>query len=213
MTINEDTARIVARIEQSALERHLQNYIGQEIIDPIRFRLALNTNEHKPFGVSETILSIVRQLDSHGDMDPLAVPCMEELLMSLLLTTQSHNYMHQLLDNTGKPAKPYYVHKADQFIRENAVKPITIDDLVSVTGVSARSLYAGFHKSHNMSPMMYLKSIRLQRVHEQLKKSDPGISTVTDIAASWGFVHFGNFAADYKKKFGEKPSETFRKIH
>ncbi|MFV2073945.1 MAG: helix-turn-helix domain-containing protein, partial [Thermoanaerobaculales bacterium] len=34
---------------------------------------------------------------------------------------------------------------------------------------------------------------------------------VTDVANSWGFWHMGQFAADYRRQFGELPSETLRR--
>ena len=36
--------------------------------------------------------------------------------------------------------------------------------------------------------------------------------TITDIAKRWGFWHMGQFAADYKKQFGELPSETVKRV-
>jgi AraC-like DNA-binding protein len=33
---------------------------------------------------------------------------------------------------------------------------------------------------------------------------------VNEIAARWGFDHAGNFAADYRRLFGELPSQTLR---
>ncbi len=34
--------------------------------------------------------------------------------------------------------------------------------------------------------------------------------TVTDIAMKYSFFHLGQFAVDYRKIFGESPSETLR---
>jgi AraC family ethanolamine operon transcriptional activator len=31
---------------------------------------------------------------------------------------------------------------------------------------------------------------------------------VTELACRWGFFHLSNFAADYWRQFGERPSET-----
>jgi AraC-like DNA-binding protein len=211
MAFQEDTERIVARISRPALERHLQNHIGREVDRPIRFQLQLETPANQPFGISDTVLRIVQELDGEMGISPLAVPCLEDLLMSLLLAMQPHNYQEQLVGDPYTPAKSYYVRRAEQFMRANVARPISMDDLVSETGVSARSLYAGFQRTHSMSPMGYLKSLRLRQIHDELLAADPASSSVTGIASSWGFLHFGNFAGDYRKKFGEKPSETLRR--
>ena len=37
----------------------------------------------------------------------------------------------------------------------------------------------------------------------------PIMTTVQEIAQRWGFWHTGEFAADYRRLFGELPSQTF----
>jgi transcriptional regulator GlxA family with amidase domain len=36
----------------------------------------------------------------------------------------------------------------------------------------------------------------------------PGHGGVRDVAAKYGFLHMGHFAAQYRARFGERPSET-----
>ncbi|MFD2500918.1 hypothetical protein ACFSTI_21320 [Rhizorhabdus histidinilytica] len=36
---------------------------------------------------------------------------------------------------------------------------------------------------------------------------------MTEIACRWGFYQFGRFAAQYRRLFGELPSETLRKLN
>jgi AraC family ethanolamine operon transcriptional activator len=33
---------------------------------------------------------------------------------------------------------------------------------------------------------------------------------VRDVAADWGFWHFSQFSSDYRKLFGQSPSESLR---
>ena len=35
--------------------------------------------------------------------------------------------------------------------------------------------------------------------------------TVTQVAERWGFHHLGSFAVEYRKRWGEAPSETLRR--
>ena len=34
---------------------------------------------------------------------------------------------------------------------------------------------------------------------------------MTDVALAWGFVHFGWFSQDYRRLFGETPSQTLHR--
>ncbi|RKX37917.1 MAG: hypothetical protein DRP64_16575 [Verrucomicrobia bacterium] len=59
-----------------------------------------------------------------------------------------------------------------------------------------------------MSPKNYINAMRLNGVHKQLRGAQPGQIRVADAANNWGFWHMGQFAADYRKLFGENPSAT-----
>ena len=61
-----------------------------------------------------------------------------------------------------------------------------------------------------MSPAKYLKRYRLTQARLRLRAADPVETTVTDVAVSWGFWELGRFAVDYRRLFGECPSQTLR---
>lgn len=84
----------------------------------------------------------------------------------------------------------------------------TIVDICASVGVSERTLQYAFRAYVNMSPMIYLRFCRLNRVRAALRASDPRTTTVTNVAMQFGFLHLGRFALDYKQVFGESPSTT-----
>jgi AraC-like DNA-binding protein len=58
--------------------------------------------------------------------------------------------------------------------------------------------------------MAYLQQLRLSAAREEIL-SEMREKTIAEIAMRWGYFHFGRFAADYKKRFGELPSHSRRK--
>jgi transcriptional regulator GlxA family with amidase domain len=60
--------------------------------------------------------------------------------------------------------------------------------------------------------MRYLRDVRLNRVHAELRSADPRSASVSQIATRWGFLYLGRFAAAYRDKFGRRPSETLRTL-
>jgi len=64
-----------------------------------------------------------------------------------------------------------------------------------------------------MTPKSYLQSVRLNDVYKELLQSNPETTKVTDVAVSHGFWHMSQFAADYRRHFGELPSETLKQRH
>jgi AraC-like DNA-binding protein len=58
--------------------------------------------------------------------------------------------------------------------------------------------------------MAYLRRVRLDHVHRDLRKGDRGSTTVTATAARWGFAHTGRFAVLYRETYGQSPHVTLR---
>lgn len=89
-------------------------------------------------------------------------------------------------------------------------QPITLKDLYTAAKTSPRALSYGVQDLFAMSPMDYLKFKRLNGVRRALKACDPNQTTISELAAHWGFWSMGHFSRDYKQLFGELPSETLR---
>ena len=64
----------------------------------------------------------------------------------------------------------------------------------------------------HMTPVAYLRVMRLNRARAALLFNQPGNTTVTLVATHWGFLHMGRFARDYQALFHEKPSETLARM-
>ena len=75
-----------------------------------------------------------------------------------------------------------------------------------MAGVGLRTIQATFKKHRGYSPQEFLKSIRLDKAHGQLRSGHA--SRVIDVAYSCGFTKLSRFSADYAKRFGELPSTT-----
>jgi len=61
-----------------------------------------------------------------------------------------------------------------------------------------------------VTPKQYLQATRLGCVRKELCRNGSAVK-ITDVAAEWSFWHMGKFAADYRRQFGELPSETLRR--
>jgi AraC family ethanolamine operon transcriptional activator len=86
----------------------------------------------------------------------------------------------------------------------------TIPELCRVAGVSQRTLEYAFREQLAMTPIRYLKLVRLNRVRRALRAASHEDATVTRIALACGFIELGRFASEYRNHFGELPSETLR---
>lgn len=83
----------------------------------------------------------------------------------------------------------------------------TVDELCAALHVSRRTLQYAFAEEAGVSPLTYVRSLRLNGVRRRLREPAAG-QTVQAAAAAWGYWNLSAFAADYRRQFGERPSET-----
>ncbi len=100
------------------------------------------------------------------------------------------------------------VEAAEEYLQENPDDAPSIADLCEITHASERTLSYACHTIYDTSPALYLKSVRLNRVRNDLKRMSLPETSVQAVANTWGFWHMGHFAKDYKTLFGGLPSET-----
>ena len=135
---------------------------------------------------------------------------LEQLLASALVHSTPHNYSGRL-DAINDPAEPRFVRRAVDFIHAHAGEPITLPSIAQSAAVSLRKLFRGFHTYRNCTPAAYLRSVRLERCHQDLLSAMPGEISVTTVASRWGFSNAGRFARCYREQFGENPADTLRR--
>lgn len=84
-----------------------------------------------------------------------------------------------------------------------------ISDLCAITNTSRRTLQSCFEKIIGMSPALFLKYLRLNKVRKELSNMQENTS-ISNIAAHFGFWHLSQFSYDYKRLFLESPSDTLK---
>lgn len=100
------------------------------------------------------------------------------------------------------------VRQAEDYMISRLDRPLTLKELSQSLNISHRPIFYGFQEIFGLSPMAYLKVQRLHGVRRSLKLADPETASVMAIANQFGFWSAGHFARDYKKMFGELPSDT-----
>ena len=97
--------------------------------------------------------------------------------------------------------------RAIDWIEDRLHTAPTVRELSRDLGVSRRTLEYAFREQLGVSPKRYLLARRLGAVRADLRSASPG-EGVTDVANRYGFWHMGDFAAAYRRQFGELPSGT-----
>jgi AraC-like DNA-binding protein len=108
-------------------------------------------------------------------------------------------------------ATPTTLARAIAFIETNAGLDIGAVDIARAAHVTVRAVQLAFRRHRDTTPMAYLRRVRLARAHEQLLAARPDDgTTVTQVAARWGYSDPSRFAARYRLAYGQPPSHTLR---
>lgn len=200
----------IVKIAKTGLEETLAQELG--------FRpgnLHFSSGPVKVGGAAAAFAQLVRTICDDLDIGGVgfrhsrACGAVEETLQRLLLAAVPHNHSDLFNTQSAGPA-PYYVRRVEEFIHERGQDSISLEDMIAISGVSARSLHAGFRRFRDTTPMIYLKNHRLDLARRRLKSCGRGGLSVTEAALACGFTHLSKFAHDYFNRFGERPSATLK---
>jgi AraC-like DNA-binding protein len=133
----------------------------------------------------------------------------EEMFLTRFLLSHPSSYSG-LLQQRGAQLSPRDVKRAVDYAEAHLANAISIADLARAAGVPGRTLFKHFKDTRGVSPMRFVRNARFARVREALLRADAADS-VTTIALGHGFTHMGRFSVEYRKRYGESPSETLRK--
>jgi transcriptional regulator GlxA family with amidase domain len=106
---------------------------------------------------------------------------------------------------------PALVERAEKLALADLDEPFHISALCRALAVSERTLRKAFHRTYGVPPCRRLRMLRLSQARRALLSADGKFATVTGIATSFGFVELGRFSVEYRKTFGESPSQTLQR--
>jgi AraC-like DNA-binding protein len=204
--------QLMLTIAKSRIETFLRRLLNEPLREPVRFDVGLDLDGDGR-GVVAAVSTLRRALATCGPGGPSPVLAaeVEHSVVSALLFGQRHNYTDAVFAPPALPSSRV-VGRVVELIEASTDTAFTVADLAAFAGVSERSLHAAFRRQLGASPMAYVRRLRLERVHEELLRLEPnGTHTVTEVALGHGFAHGGRFAAAYRARFGESPSDTLRR--
>ncbi len=199
-----------ADFEAHLRARQLKNPLQpRHTVDPL---LCDATKAHAFFAFGKRLaVTAARQPDLFNGRKDVCAATEAELVETLLAAIgSSEDYPVTRSDKTHQ-AYSNVVRRAEEFAMAQTDGPLSVTNLCKFAGVSERTLEYAFKETLSMSPLAFLRRVRLHRVREALRAGTRGTTTVSAEALKWGFWHFGDFSKAYKNCFGESPSDTLRR--
>ncbi|MEZ0354205.1 AraC family transcriptional regulator [Mycobacterium sp. pR1184] len=197
------------KLDQLVVDTALETLLGKPARSSVPFAVALPLADHAVRGWVTQVHWLNRELarsDSPMWHPAVLDPLLESLVYGLLLVADHPH--REALASTVRPIRPAAVREAMDIIESAPQSALTTSRLALECHVSVRALQEGFRRHVGMSPMAYLRTVRLRRVHGELRSAHPSHTGVAAIAHRWGFAHLGRFAAAYRAMYGEPPQQT-----
>ena len=196
--------------------RSLRNYnvlFDRRLLDALpgigRFRwLQVGEEEYSPLmHLSDSDLSgAVMLLEKMRDEQLTRAAGWEMAMLGCFCQLFAHISRHARLDTEvhGSSASGFQLGRVLRFMEENAVKPLTLENLSRYAQMSESSFRHQFRAATGLAPIDYLIRLRCRRAMLDMFSSDHSIS---EIALESGFTDSNYFARKFREVTGRSPRE------
>jgi AraC-like DNA-binding protein len=156
---------------------------------------------------------ICAQLVTSGvtEVSPLMAGEMTRLAAAVMLETFPNTTMARTYFPDPGWVPPAAVRRAAAFIEASADGPVTLTEIAAAAGVTSRALQYAFRRHYGTTPTGYVRRVRLEHAHRELRDADPAAgTTVAKVARTWGWANPSHFTSAYRRQFGQLPGQTLR---
>ncbi|WP_318388474.1 AraC family transcriptional regulator [Enterobacter sp.] len=155
--------------------------------------------------VAAAAYRLVRLFDQQDALAVLGEGLLRELHYWLLRST--HGPAIRALGRVGSQAERIY--RAVTLLREDFTRPIRIDELAAVAGMSVSAFHKHFRAITTLSPLQFQKQLRLIHARKMMLTEGKGIAPV---AYAVGYVSVSHFTREYTRMFNTPPGRDKRTL-
>jgi AraC family ethanolamine operon transcriptional activator len=118
----------------------------------------------------------------------------------------------ETIDKCGLIKSERSMFRALELIHTSELENISAVELCTYAECNPRFLERTFQIRFGVTPKKYVKLLRLACVRDKLLVSNTqACESIIELAGIHGFWHMGQFAADYRRVYGELPSATLNR--
>lgn len=207
---HEGTRLTVFTIRTEEIAHRLEALLGGPAAKQLEIAACFDSDS--PAGSTLAALIATAAAGLRGQAPFANAPQTAELLRDAIVAMVIENLPHDHAGARGREAAeatPWQIRQAVDYIAAHAEETLTVRDVALAVGIGLRSLQQGFRRYRQTSPHEYIKAAKLSGVRDELL-NPASRRSIEDVARHWGFVNRGHFATEYRRAYGELPSETRR---
>src|SRR5262249_42523173 len=153
----------------------------------------------------EPFVRLVRLLDRPRDI-PILRPLIEREIVWRLLSDEQGGTIRRLGTANSTLSR---ISRATRWIREHYAEPFRVEDLARYVALSPTSFHRHFRAATAMSPLQYLKRIRLHEARTRLMTKG---QDVANVGFSVGYESPSQFSREYARAFGAPPGRDAARL-
>jgi AraC-like DNA-binding protein len=176
---------------------------GSEDRSPVESEAAGIGVSEAPSELLEAVVRLMRLLDKPRDLPVLGPIAEKEILWRLLCSEQGHR-LRQIGLADSRLAQ---IGRAMRWMREHYRETLPIEELARVSAMSVTSFHRHFRAVALMSPLQYLKQLRLQEARARLLARAEDVASVGHAV---GYDSPSQFSREYKRAYGSPPGQDAR---
>ncbi|WP_420337854.1 AraC family transcriptional regulator [Roseibium sp.] len=147
-------------------------------------------------GFTQALLRLLELLDNPVDLEVLGQGRMRELCYAVLM------------GEAGAAARRAFgvgneIAGTIEYLSNHLTKQVTIDDMAEHVGMSRAVFHRRFKDATTMSPIQFVKSMRLN--HAAMKIAEG--KTVSEAAWDVGYQSASQFSREFKRMYGQSPRQ------
>lgn len=181
----------------------------RELAAPVAFTLDLRRSIQAAGILRSLPQSIARNTLAFGSAMPAAVTDYLGLVAEALHELEAGEPRH----NESLFHRVYQAWSAVDYIVEHLSEDISIIALCRHVKASRRQLEYAFHCVFGVGPQRFIMLTRLNESRRRLAEAHHEGRSVTEVAMELGITHLGRYSENYRRLFGERPSETLGRGH
>ncbi|MGH8417109.1 MAG: AraC family transcriptional regulator N-terminal domain-containing protein [Pseudomonas sp.] len=153
----------------------------------------------------ESVERLLQCLHDPLDAQVMGPARVREVLYAALRGPQA-GVLRALVEQQGHFAR---IGAALQYLRDHYSETLSVDDLARCANMSASTFHEHFKRSTMLSPVQYLKRLRLLKAQQMLIGEGMGVAQV---AHKVGYQSTSQFSREYKRYFERNPGEEGERL-
>lgn len=164
------------------------------------FYLTPNTEK-----LAECAVRLLQTLAEEDDPEFLAPLIIEEIIIRLLRSP----FGPAIAQIAVRDSHTQKVAKAIDWLKHNFEKPVKVNELANIAGMSPSSFHTHFKAVTSMSPLQYQKALRLYEARHIITTQNVDISST---CYQVGYASVSQFSREYTREFGLSPTKDMNKF-